>query len=119
MFENRRAAHLQARPCQYTIRCMSLAQLTSTAAVNAAIEEYDRLGRDEFLRRYGFGESREYFLVAGEKKYDSKAIAGVAHGHQFPHLGPLTSTMFSGGKSGAARRLRDLGFQVHTISGRK
>jgi putative restriction endonuclease len=91
---------------------MSLAHLTSAVAVSSAIEEFNRLGRDEFLRKYGFGESRQYFLLVGGRKYDSKAIAGAAHGYQFPKIGPLTPAMFSGGKAGAARRLRELGFQV-------
>jgi 5-methylcytosine-specific restriction enzyme A len=96
---------------------MSLAQLTSALAVKAAIEECDRLGRDEFLRIYGFGPARKYLLLYEEREYDSKAIAGVAHKYEFPGLGPLTSDMFSGGisKDGAARRLRELGFQIEEI----
>ena len=35
---------------------MSLADLTRPGVL-AAIEEYDRLCRDEFLRRYGFGRT--------------------------------------------------------------
>lgn len=94
---------------------MSLAHLTSVVAVNSAIKEFDRLGREQFLRKYGFGEARQYFLVVGGRKYDSKAIAGAAHGFQFPSLGPLTPAIFSGGKSGAARRLSELGFQIEDL----
>jgi hypothetical protein len=93
---------------------MTLARLTSAMAVRSAIEEYDRLGRDKFLRVYGFGTARKYILVYDGQQYDSKAIAGVAHKYQFPNIGPLSSDMFSGGvaKDGAATCLRALGFQV-------
>ena len=97
---------------------MSLADLTSADAVIAAIEECDRMGREEFLRTYGFQPARLYLLLFEGRKYDSKAIAGVAHGHQFRHLGPLTPRMFSGGisRDGAATRLRELGFQIDTLN---
>ena len=36
-------------------------------------------GRDEFLRRYGFGRARAYLLEVDGKLYDSKAIVGYAH----------------------------------------
>jgi hypothetical protein len=110
-----RGFHLQGSVTPAHNWCMSLAHLTSAVAVNSAIEEFESLGRHEFLRKYGFGEARQYFLVAGGRKYDSKAIAGAAHGYQFPNLGPLTPAMFSGGKSGAARRLRELGFQIDDL----
>jgi hypothetical protein len=45
-----------------------------------AIAEFDRVGQAEFLRKYDFGESSEYRLVYKGRFYDSKAIAGVAHG---------------------------------------
>jgi hypothetical protein len=57
---------------------MSLADLTRSAVL-AAIEEYDRLGREDFLRRYGFGPARDYRVMFNGGEYDSKAIAGVAH----------------------------------------
>ena len=91
---------------------MSLGGLTSRAAVMRATEEYDALGASAFLDRYHFGASRLYRLLLDGRTYDSKAIAGVAHGYQFPDLGPLRSEDFSGGLSGAAGRLRALGFEV-------
>lgn len=96
---------------------MSLAQLTSSSAVKSALTEYDRLGREEFLRVYGFRLARHYLLIFEERKYDSKAIAGVAHGYQFPVFGPLTAAMFSGGvaKTGAAGRLRELDFHIDSV----
>lgn len=93
---------------------MSLSDLTSPTAVKLAIEECDRLGRDVFLTRYGFGHAREYTLRFNGKEYDSKAIIGVAHGYQFPEIGPLQWADFSGGiaSSGAASRAFALGFDV-------
>ncbi len=78
--------------------------------VNAAIEEYDELGGDAFLRRYGFGRSTEYLLWQEGQSYDSKAILGVALRHAVGR--PATSAEFNGGVSGAAQVLTDLGFTV-------
>jgi 5-methylcytosine-specific restriction protein A len=96
---------------------MSLRELTSGAAVEQAVEECDRKGRESFLQAYGFGTARRYFLIFRGKRYDSKAIAGVAHGYQFPTQGPLTASMFSGGvaEGGAARRLREMGFEIDSV----
>lgn len=87
-----------------------LADLTNPQAVLAAMKECDSLGREAFLAKHGFGEARSYFLEYGGRRYDSKAIAGVAHGHQ--HGRPLTSTEFSGGDKTVAAKLTELGFYV-------
>jgi 5-methylcytosine-specific restriction protein A len=42
-----------------------------------AVAEYDRLGQERFLEKYGFGAARSYRLVVDGKTYDSKAIAGA------------------------------------------
>ncbi|MFF9177766.1 HNH endonuclease [Streptomyces sp. NPDC014793] len=78
----------------------------------AATEEFRRLGRDNFLQTYGFGRARSYELVLDGLRYDSKAIAGVAHGHATGDL--LRAADFSGGAATVARRLRELGFVVET-----
>jgi hypothetical protein len=87
-------------------------------AIKKALAECDRLGRDEFLRRYGFHAAREYVLQYDGREYDSKAIAGVAHKFQFPALGPLRSENFSGGigAGAAAQKLSKLGFTIVGIS---
>ncbi|MEU3712641.1 HNH endonuclease signature motif containing protein [Streptomyces catenulae] len=89
---------------------MALADLTPTAVLRA-IEEYDRLGQDAFLRRYGFRRALRYVLVHDGRRYDSKAIAGAAHGH-LDGRDPLRPRDFSGGASHAAGLLRGLGFKV-------
>src|SRR5690349_10260342 len=93
---------------------MALSDLTSPTAVKQAIKECDLIGREAFLRKYGFAAAREYTLRYQGKEYDSKAIAGVAHGLQNPELGPLKSNEFSGGTApgAAATRIFDLGFEV-------
>jgi hypothetical protein len=91
---------------------MALPDLTDSAAVHRALSEFDALGRDAFLAQYGFGKSRSYFLIANGRSYDSKAIAGVAHGHQHPQRGFLKPSDFSGGDATVRARLEALGFTV-------
>jgi MrcB-like, N-terminal domain len=93
---------------------VALADLTSRDAVLAAMEEFERLGRDQFLQHYGFGRARDYEVVHNGKRYDSKAIVGAAHGHQHPSLGPLKSSDFSGGRP-TVSKLKELGFDVIRI----
>ncbi len=78
--------------------------------VLAAIREYDEVGQDEFLGRYGFAPSREYVLRHANHSYDSKAVLGAALGYATGTA--ATSAEFSGGKDGAAVVLRDLDFTV-------
>lgn len=89
---------------------MALADLTDPQAVIDAIAEFDEKGREAFLATYGFAPARDYFVEYDGKKYDSKAIAGVAHLHQ--HGSALSAEMFSGGDSTVANRLEKLGFDV-------
>lgn len=94
-----------------------LSQLRSPAAVQAAIDEFVQFGRTKFLARYGFGKSRD-FLVRDPKTgtdCDSKAIAGVAFGKQFPDQGPLTADSFSGGEATVVPALTNLGFRIIRI----
>lgn len=108
----------QAPPRPVTFEVTSgrtLSRLTSRAAVLDAIAECDRLGRDEFLARHGFGPARRFFLEHGGRHYDSKAIVGVAFGNQFPDEGPLRSEEFSGGVATVQRKLEDLGFSLEVV----
>ncbi|MET8115553.1 hypothetical protein [Streptomyces prasinus] len=89
---------------------MALNEITRSAILQA-VAEYDRIGRDTFLERYGFGPSRSYLLEIDGKEYDSKAIVGAAHGC-LSGRGPLGRDEFSGGKDHAAKLLSDLGFEV-------
>ena len=88
---------------------MTLADLTRQSVLSA-IEEFDRLGQTSFLEKYGFGAARSYVLVHEGKDYDSKAIAGAAHGYATGR--PLTAADFSGGAATVQPALRNLGFEV-------
>ena len=91
---------------------MALSDLTDPDAVRRALREFDEIGRDHFLAKYGFAKSRSYFLIADGRAYDSKAIVGAAHGYQHSELGPLTARDFSGGNATVRARLEALGFTV-------
>jgi hypothetical protein len=65
-----------------------------------------------FLTRYGFGLACTYFLVHDGNRYDSKAIAGVAHRFVSPEKGALTADAFSGREATVAAKLDELGFMV-------
>jgi hypothetical protein len=92
---------------------MSLSDITS-ASVKDAINEFDQLGRAAFLKKYGFGRAREFYLAHGGRVYDSKAIAGAAHG--FARSKALQPNEFSGGEGAAAGKLRALGFTILKIA---
>ena len=89
-----------------------LADLTSRQAVLSALAEFDRLGRDAFLKKFGFARARNYFLSHHGKTYDSKAIVGVAYGYEHPAEGPLKAEDFSGGEATVKAVLERLGFEV-------
>ena len=88
---------------------MTLADVTAEAVL-AAVSEFDNLGRDAFLEKYGFGAAKAYFLDINGKLYDSKAIVGVAHGISGDRT--WRPEDFSGGEQTVAKRLRELGFTV-------
>jgi 5-methylcytosine-specific restriction enzyme A len=90
---------------------MALADLTRDSVIRA-VEEFDSLGREAFLRKYGFGKARDYWLVLDGKNYDSKAIAGAAHQFIAGGSEPLSPDQFSGGEQTVARVLRRLGFDL-------
>ncbi len=95
----------------------SLADLTDPVAVQAALNEYLRLGQDAFLKRYGFGRASGYLVQdpVSLQWADSKAIAGAAVGFQFPEDGPLKSSDFSGGMETVVPKLGLLGFEVRAL----
>jgi hypothetical protein len=79
------------------------------AAVRKAIEEYDRVGQEEFLSEHGFGRATSYLLKVDGVSYDSKAVLGVAY---LTATGERIDDEHFGGRDGAAKVLRDLGFEV-------
>ena len=91
---------------------MPLSDLTRPEAVERALAEFDALGRERFLDKYRFAKAKSYFVLRNGNHYDSKAIAGAAHGYQYPDLGPLRASDFSGGNKTVRGRLEALGFTV-------
>lgn len=94
---------------------ISASDIRTRKAILAATGEFDCIGRDAFLKKYGYGRARSYFLDIDGCLYDSKAIWGVAHGYEYPEKGPLKSRNFVGGKT-VAKKLKDLGFEVRVQS---
>ena len=78
-----------------------------------AIEEYDRLGSQQFFSEHGFAPTTTYELVWDERRYPPKAILGTAY--ELATGRRLASEDFEGGKSGAVKVLGKLGFDVQTI----
>ncbi len=73
------------------------------------------MGRDAFLKKYGFRKLRSCFIIQGERRYDAKAIVSAAHGYDRPDLGPLPTQDFSSGNAKVTRFLESLGFDVMNI----
>jgi hypothetical protein len=77
-----------------------------------AIEEYDRLGPEEFFAAHGFSRTLAYDLFWKDRTYPPKALLGTAY--EFATGVRLSSADFEGGKSGAVRVLSALGFDVRS-----
>jgi hypothetical protein len=75
-----------------------------------AIEEYDRLGAEQFYATHGFAPTTTYELVWEGRSYPHKAILGTAY--EFATGDRLQSADFEGGKAGAVKVLGQLGFDV-------
>jgi MoxR-like ATPase len=92
---------------------MGFKDIADPNAVVMAIKEFDSFNNpDDFLQKYGFGPATSYLLHFQGNDYPPKAILGVAHKFQFPEIGPLANSEFSGGEATANKVLRDLGFEV-------
>lgn len=91
---------------------MSIYELSDREAVLEAMAEFDSMARDPFLAKYGFGRSTRYIVLHDGKEYDVKAIAGAAHGIQFPEQGPLKSADFTSGTGTTVPKMVSLGFEV-------
>ena len=99
-------------PLEYVV-CMGYSDITDPQSVELAIAEFDASSSPEiFLEKYGYKPSTSYLLRFKGKSYPPKAILGVAHGYQFPELGPLKNTEFSGGENSTNKVLLELGFEV-------
>ena len=82
----------------------------SHADVVQAIQEYDRLGPEQFFSTHGFAPTTTYDLVWETRLYPPKAILGTAY--ELASGERLASSDFEGGKAGAVKVLGELGFTV-------
>ena len=80
------------------------------ADVLRAIQEYDRLGPEQFFSAHGFAPTTTYDLVWDKRRYPPKAILGTAY--ELATGQRLASGDFEGGKTGAVKVLGELGFTV-------
>jgi len=92
---------------------MALWDVVQPYHVCQAVAEYDSLGQDKFLARYGFRRARAHVLVVAGKRYDSKAVLGGAYKRATGRR--LKPSDFGSGAGGAAGVLRRLGFEVRDI----
>jgi hypothetical protein len=97
-----------------------LSNLTSPAAVKAAIAEYDSYNDPrEFLSLYGYDFSKSYYLEYAGRQYDSKAVAAVALSYQYGGSVLDSNDCYGGRGSGRAGTvLSNLGFVVKGIKSR-
>lgn len=93
---------------------MAIRDLTRETVL-LAVQEFDSLGRTAFLEKYGFKQARIYYLALNGRIYDSKAIAGAAHGYLGPKWGPLKFNQFSGGLAYVGKQLTTLGFDFGAV----
>jgi putative restriction endonuclease len=89
-----------------------LTDLTDPDAVRSAMAEFDEIGREAFLTKYGFRPARSFFVIHNGTRYDSKAIVGAAYGYQHPQRGPMAGRDFIGGDATVRPKLEALGFLV-------
>jgi hypothetical protein len=84
--------------------------------VLAALQDYDRLGPEQFFSEHGYGPSRSYELIWNKRHYPHKAILGTAY--EIATGQRLAPGDFEGGKAGAVRVLGKLGFTVQPLEPR-
>ena len=82
----------------------------SSDDVVRALQEYDRLGPQQFFAEHGYAPTTTYDLVWEKRAYPPKAILGTAY--EFAVGQRLASGDFEGGKAGAVKVLEKLGFDV-------
>ena len=81
--------------------------------VTAALREFDELGREAMLERYGNGprgKSKHWYIVHDGKRYDQKVTLRAAH--ELTGLGPLPPGKGTFKAREAKRILTKLGFRL-------
>ncbi|WP_285142301.1 HNH endonuclease [Serratia ureilytica] len=84
--------------------------LSSKESVLKAIEEYKKLGRDEFLKQHKIKRFKKHTLLYNGEKYDIRGIAARAYSEQ--HGYPFKGINTDSGTEKAIQFLKDLGFEI-------
>lgn len=93
----------------------ALIKTIDRSSVDAAIEEYrSEKNKKRFLDRYGRGTRSDYNLIHRGEPLPSKAIISAAYWH----MTGTKITGFSGGMSGSAAVLVNLGYEVDDVTER-
>ena len=90
---------------------MAVSDITRNG-VDLALEEFDRLGLDAMIEKYGGGRSTRWYVEVGNWRYDQKLIARAAHVHEgFGELPPRGPGRFHANES--RRHLTEvLGYRI-------
>ncbi|WIJ65163.1 hypothetical protein OI978_03965 [Serratia nevei] len=84
--------------------------LSSKESVLKAIEEYKKLGRDEFLKQHKIKRFKKYTLHYNGEKYDIRGITARAYSEQNGY--PFKGINADSGTEKAIQFLKDLGFEI-------
>ncbi|HGM5414066.1 TPA: HNH endonuclease [Serratia marcescens] len=84
--------------------------LSSKESVLKAIEEYKKLGRDEFLKQHKIKRFKKHTLIYNGEKYDIRGIAARAYSEQ--HGYPFKGINADSGTEKAIQFLKNLGFEI-------
>lgn len=77
-------------------------------AILLAMIEYNEMGREAFLSKYGYKRANRFYIVKGRRRFDSKAIIGVAAG--------LRCNEFSGGAATIGPVCKRTGFKLVDVT---
>ena len=83
-------------------------------SVIKAIEEFDDIGVEKMLSKYGGGPSTKWYIHYEGKRYDQKLICRAAHDLQ--KLGHLPSGLGTFKTGESRRKLVALGFEVKKLN---
>jgi hypothetical protein len=87
----------------------------SVSEILSAIDEWKRIGKDEFLARYQVDKAVRYLIKQEDSVFDAKAILVAALRTFRPELGQFKASIFNGNVHTVAAPLRALGFDVVDI----
>lgn len=79
------------------------------AAMQAAMREFNELGREDFLSAYGFGPGARYYVVDHGRRYDMKPLVAAAVGKLAPGGRPLRPPDINSGRE-LQQLMETLGF---------